>query len=138
MAQHLCSSFRRARKERGARFGWTGIRPGDRVALLSENRPEWSIADLAILSLERSTFPSTLPRPSSRLITFFPTPAREQCSFPLAGFTNTLQPVLATRPLEHLIFEPEVAEDIEHGISEQLEQNGSELAQQRPGALKLI
>jgi long-chain acyl-CoA synthetase len=28
-----------------------GIRPGDRVALLSENRPEWSIVDLAILSL---------------------------------------------------------------------------------------
>jgi long-chain acyl-CoA synthetase len=27
------------------------IKPGDRVALLSENRPEWSIADLAILSL---------------------------------------------------------------------------------------
>src|SRR5678815_1723083 len=28
-----------------------GIRRGDRVALLSENRPEWSIVDLAILSL---------------------------------------------------------------------------------------
>src|SRR5690348_9917060 len=28
-----------------------GIRPGDRICLLSENRPEWSIADLAILSL---------------------------------------------------------------------------------------
>ena len=28
-----------------------GIKRGDRVALLSENRPEWSIADLAILSL---------------------------------------------------------------------------------------
>src|SRR5687767_7795067 len=28
-----------------------GIRRGDRVALLSENRPEWSITDLAILSL---------------------------------------------------------------------------------------
>lgn len=28
-----------------------GVKPGDRVALLSENRPEWSIADLAILSL---------------------------------------------------------------------------------------
>ena len=28
-----------------------GVRAGDRVALLSENRPEWTIADLAILSL---------------------------------------------------------------------------------------
>ena len=28
-----------------------GIRAGDRVALISENRPEWSIADLAILSI---------------------------------------------------------------------------------------
>lgn len=28
-----------------------GIKAGDRVALLSENRPEWSISDLAILSL---------------------------------------------------------------------------------------
>lgn len=28
-----------------------GVKPGDRIALLSENRPEWSIADLAILSL---------------------------------------------------------------------------------------
>lgn len=28
-----------------------GIRRGDRVALLSENRPDWSIVDLAILSL---------------------------------------------------------------------------------------
>lgn len=28
-----------------------GIRKGDRIALLSENRPEWSMTDLAILSL---------------------------------------------------------------------------------------
>ena len=28
-----------------------GIKPGDRVALISENRPEWSMADMAILSL---------------------------------------------------------------------------------------
>lgn len=28
-----------------------GIKPGDRVALLSSNRPEWIIADLAILSI---------------------------------------------------------------------------------------
>jgi len=34
-----------------------GLHPGDRVALISENRPEWSIADLAILSLGAITVP---------------------------------------------------------------------------------
>lgn len=34
-----------------------GIKPGDRVALISENRPEWSIADLAILSAGAITVP---------------------------------------------------------------------------------
>ena len=34
-----------------------GIRPQDRVALISENRPEWSIADLAILSAGAVTVP---------------------------------------------------------------------------------
>lgn len=34
-----------------------GIQPGDRVALISENRPEWSIADLAILSAGAVTVP---------------------------------------------------------------------------------
>ena len=34
-----------------------GIQPGDRVALISENRPEWSIADLAILSVGAVTVP---------------------------------------------------------------------------------
>jgi long-chain acyl-CoA synthetase len=34
-----------------------GIKPGDRVALLSENRPEWSTADMAILLLKAVTVP---------------------------------------------------------------------------------
>jgi long-chain acyl-CoA synthetase len=34
-----------------------GIRRGDRVAILSENRPEWSIADFAILLLGAVTVP---------------------------------------------------------------------------------
>jgi len=34
-----------------------GVRPGDRVAILSENRPEWSTADFAILLLGAVTVP---------------------------------------------------------------------------------
>lgn len=34
-----------------------GIRPGDRVALLSENRPEWPMADIACLLLGAVTVP---------------------------------------------------------------------------------
>jgi long-chain acyl-CoA synthetase len=35
-----------------------GIQPGDRVALVSENRPEWVIADLAIISAGGITVPA--------------------------------------------------------------------------------
>ncbi|HTV90899.1 MAG TPA: long-chain fatty acid--CoA ligase [Stellaceae bacterium] len=35
-----------------------GIAPGDRVALVSENRPEWVVADLAIMSLGAMTVPA--------------------------------------------------------------------------------
>jgi long-chain acyl-CoA synthetase len=34
-----------------------GVEPGDRVALLSPNRPEWAMADLAILSVGAATVP---------------------------------------------------------------------------------
>jgi long-chain acyl-CoA synthetase len=35
-----------------------GIRPGDRVALIAENRPEWLIADFAIIAAGAVTVPS--------------------------------------------------------------------------------
>ena len=35
----------------------SGIKPGDHVAIISENRPEWSLADLALLSLRAVSVP---------------------------------------------------------------------------------
>jgi len=35
-----------------------GVEPGDRVALVSENRPEWVIADLAIMGAGAVTVPA--------------------------------------------------------------------------------
>jgi long-chain acyl-CoA synthetase len=115
-----------------------GIRPGDRIALLSENRPEWSIADLAILSLGAINVP------------IYTTQALDQVDYILSDsgaraiFVSNrrlykhAQPVLANRPLEHIIFfEPEGAEDIERGIAlTDMEENGKKLAQQRPGAFE--
>src|SRR5438067_3133972 len=34
-----------------------GVKPGDRVAILSENRPEWAMADFAILANAAVTVP---------------------------------------------------------------------------------
>jgi long-chain acyl-CoA synthetase len=113
-----------------------GIRPGDRIALLSENRPEWSIADLAILSLGAINVP------------IYTTQALEQVDYILSDsgaraifisnrrLYKHIKPVLDKRPLEHLIFfEEDVAEDIEHGSAlTALEQKGRELHQERPGA----
>lgn len=45
-------------------FQALGLKPGDRAALLSENRPEWVIADFAVLCAGGVTvpiYPSLLP-----------------------------------------------------------------------------
>src|ERR1044071_68121 len=113
-----------------------GVRPGDRIALLSENRPEWSISDLAILSLGAINVP------------IYTTQALEQVDYILSDsgaraifisnrrLYKHVKPVLDKRPLGHLIFvEEDVAEDVEHGFAlSTLEQKGRELAQERPGA----
>ena len=111
-----------------------GIRPGDRIALLSENRPEWSIADMAILSLGAINVP------------IYTTQAIEQIDFILSDsgakaifisnrrLFKHAQPALVKRALEHLIFfDSEVADVVERALSlEEMEQRGREHARQRP------
>ncbi|HEX2639139.1 MAG TPA: AMP-binding protein, partial [Pyrinomonadaceae bacterium] len=38
-------------------FGALGVKAGDRIAIISENRPEWSLTDLALLSLRAVNVP---------------------------------------------------------------------------------
>ena len=113
-----------------------GIRPGDRICLLSENRPEWSITDLAILSLGAINVP------------IYTTQAVDQIDYiltdsgPRAIFISNrklyrhARPVLANRSLEHVIFfDNDIAEDVERALQlSQLEATGSEHAKQRPEA----
>lgn len=62
-----------------------GIKPGDRVAILSENRPEWMIADFASLMIGAVTIP------------IYPTLTPEQCEYLLqnseakAAFVSTTE-----------------------------------------------
>ena len=114
-----------------------GIRPGDRIALLSENRPDWSIADLAILSLGAINVP------------IYTTQAVDQIDFILSDsgaktifisnkrlYKHAL-PALTNRQLDHVIFfDSETAEGIDRAISlDQLEQKGKDHAAERPDAL---
>jgi long-chain acyl-CoA synthetase len=115
-----------------------GIRPGDRIALLSENRPEWSIADMAILSLGAINVP------------IYTTQAVDQIEFILADsgaramfisnrrLFKHARPALNNRPLGHLIFfDADVAEVLDHALSlEELELSGKEQAQQHPSAFE--
>jgi len=113
-----------------------GIRPGDRIALLSENRPEWSIADLAILSLGAINVPIYTTQAVDQIDYILSDSGAHTILISTRKLYKHAQPALARRSLEHLIFcDPEVAEDVERGTDlTTLEQRGNELAQQRPGA----
>ena len=64
-------SFRRTAElaaRLGARLSQLGIGPGDRVAISSENRPEWAIAFLAITSMGAVAVPLDAVSPRTELL----------------------------------------------------------------------
>ena len=114
-----------------------GVKPGDRVALLSENRPEWSMSDLAILSLGAINVP------------IYTTQAVDQVRYILSD-SGTRAIFISNRRLykhareafegldflEKLIFfDPAAAAGLERAVTlESLEKRGQEQDQSRPGA----
>ena len=114
-----------------------GIKPGDRVALLSENRPEWSIADLAILSLGAINVP------------IYTTQAVDQIRYILTD-SGTRAIFISNRKLHKhakealagldflekiIFFDAAASEGIERSMTlDTLEQSGQERAINKPAA----
>ncbi|HEY6187347.1 MAG TPA: long-chain fatty acid--CoA ligase [Pyrinomonadaceae bacterium] len=112
-----------------------GIKAGDRIALLSENRPEWSITDLAILSLGAINVP------------IYTTQAVEQVRYILEDsgarmlfvsgrkvFKHARAGIESVETLERIIFfEADAAEGMERAMTlETLEQRGAERDRREP------
>jgi len=113
-----------------------GIRPGDRIALLSENRPEWSIVDLAILSLGAINVPIYTTQAVDQIDYILKDSGARAIFISNRKLYRHARTVFTERMLEHLIFfDPDVAEDIDRAISlEMLETSGRAQAQERPDA----
>jgi long-chain acyl-CoA synthetase len=118
-----------------------GVEAGDRVALLSENRPEWSIADLAILSLGAVNVP------------IYTTQAVEQVRYILEDSGARLLFVSGRKVFKHaragvnglagleglVFFDAEAAEGVENAITlAELEERGSEYDLQNPNAYEAM
>src|SRR5687767_12532158 len=94
-----------------------GIRPGDRIALLSENRPEWSIVDMAILSLGAINVPIYTTQAIEQIDYILTDSGAKAIFISNRRLYKHAQPALSNRQLEHLIFfDSEVTEDIDRAI----------------------
>jgi long-chain acyl-CoA synthetase len=113
-----------------------GIRPGDRIALLSENRPEWSIVDLAILSLGAINVPIYTTQAIDQIEYILKDSGARAIFISNRKLYRHARTVLTERMLEHLIFfDPDVAEDLDRALSlETLETSGRKQMQERPEA----
>jgi long-chain acyl-CoA synthetase len=114
-----------------------GVKPGDRIALLSENRPEWSITDLAILSLGAINVP------------IYTTQAVDQIRYILADsgaraifvsnkrlFKHAAKALEGLDFLERIIFFDQVAPNMERSTTlDSLEESGEQKAQNKPALL---
>jgi long-chain acyl-CoA synthetase len=113
-----------------------GIRPGDRIALLSENRPEWSIVDLAILSLGAINVPIYTTQAVDQIEYILKDSGARAIFISNRKLYRHARAVLSERLLEHLIFfDPDVAEDLDRAVLlETLEISGRKQMQERPEA----
>ncbi len=116
-----------------------GVKPGDRIALLSENRPEWSIADLAILSLGAINVPIYTTQAIDQ-IRYILTDSGARAIFVSNGklFKHAKNALEGLYFLERIIFfEDQTSDHIDRSSTlESLEKSGLERAQNKPAAFE--
>ncbi|MGI9106240.1 MAG: AMP-dependent synthetase/ligase [Pyrinomonadaceae bacterium] len=117
-----------------------GVRQGDRVALLSENRPEWSITDLAILSLGAVNVPVYTTQAVEQ-VRYILSDSRARVMF-VSGkkvYRHARAGIEGYGGIERLIFfdaegSAAAAREAEHLTLEALEQAGAERDREDPAA----
>jgi long-chain acyl-CoA synthetase len=115
-----------------------GVVAGDRIAIISENRPEWSITDLAILSLGAVNIPIYTTQ-SVKDINYILKESEAKILF-ISGkktFKHVIPGIEDVEPLDLLVFFDSDAkpDNIEQSLTfEELEKNGAEVDRQNPQA----
>ena len=118
-----------------------GVKAGDRVAIISENRSEWSITDLAILSLGAVNVPIYTTQ-SVEQIRFILQDSEAKILF-VSGrriFKHALPGIEGVDALNMLVFfDTDARPDIEQAITlETLEEKGTQLDEQDPQAYEKL
>jgi long-chain acyl-CoA synthetase len=116
-----------------------GIRPGDRIALLSENRPEWTIADLAILSLGAINVPLYTTQSVDQIDYILRDSGARAIFVSNQKLYKHARTALAEgQHLETIIFfDSSAADEVERAISlEAVEASGKQQAHDRPDAFE--
>ena len=110
-----------------------GVRAGDRVAIISENRPEWSLVDLAILSLRAVNVPIYTTQAVEQIRYILENSgAKMLCISGKKLFKHAEEAIRSVERLERLIFfDPDaVPENEGRAIAlESVEQKGETLAE---------
>ena len=118
-----------------------GIKAGDRVALISENRPEWSIADLAILSAGAVTVPIYTTQSVDQIQFILNDSGARALMISGGRVMKHARPGFETAALEHIIiFDPAAATNLERTTTlESIEARGASIEREDADAFdKLI
>ncbi|HWS55946.1 MAG TPA: long-chain fatty acid--CoA ligase [Pyrinomonadaceae bacterium] len=114
-----------------------GVRKGDRVALLSENRPDWSVTDLAILSLGAVNVPIyTTQAPDQVRYILEDSGARVLFVSNRKVFRHARPGVEGVESVERVVFFDDAAAEAREGAMSlfELEKQGAELDELEPEA----